>query len=316
LVNAQAFFNAIRSTFGPLSQTQVDGYNALLAGYADSQWQDPRWFAYLLATAWHETDFTMQPVKEAFWETEDWRHRNLRYYPWYGRGFVQLTWATNYERADHELNLIGALTRDPDLALNLSIATKVIFRGMAEGWFTGKKLGDYIFGDTCDYVGSRRIVNGLDKAAAIAVYATKFEKCVKALESDNEKRLGGSTGQVTQEVHPEGDQKAGSAPQGPGGAAGSEDPGSQGGSGGQAAGQGGATGEVRPDAQGTQQVAKGTSMGTFITLLLPMIEKYISDHAQQIEQDVLNEIEKWAESLFTKVNAANPVTPDKTVVSK
>jgi hypothetical protein len=56
-------------------------------------------------------------------------------------------------------------------------------------------------------------------------------------------------------------------------------------------------------------------MGNFITLLLPLIENYISNNLPKIEQDVLNEIEKWAESLFTKVNAANPTTPAKTVVS-
>lgn len=55
-------------------------------------------------------------------------------------------------------------------------------------------------------------------------------------------------------------------------------------------------------------------MGTFITLLLPMIEKYISDNLSTIAPAILNEIEKWAESLFTKVNTANPSTPTKTVV--
>lgn len=181
-MNLKTFFDFIRSQFGPLNQTQVDGYNALLAEYGASGWIDSRWFAYLLATAWHETDFTMQPVREAFWENEAWRERHLRYYPWYGRGFVQLTWATNYERADHELELNDTLIHDPDKALDLDIAARIIFRGMAEGWFTGRKLSDYINNNTCDYVDSRRIINGLDRAAAIAAYAQKFEKCIKAAE--------------------------------------------------------------------------------------------------------------------------------------
>ena len=38
--------------------------------------------AYLLATAFWETARTMQPVDEAFWLSEAWRKKNLRY----GRG--------------------------------------------------------------------------------------------------------------------------------------------------------------------------------------------------------------------------------------
>ena len=48
--------------------------------------------AYVLATAYWETARTMEPVREAFWMSEEWRRANLRYFPWYGRGFVQLTW--------------------------------------------------------------------------------------------------------------------------------------------------------------------------------------------------------------------------------
>lgn len=179
-MNDKAFFDAVR-TFFPTAldqQSQVDGFNALLAEYVASGWTDPRWFAYLLATAWHETDFTMQPVREAFWLSELWREQHLRYWPWYGRGFCQLTWRSNYAKADFELRFSGALLASPDKALELSIAAKVIFRGMDEGWFTGVRLRDHINVTTCDYVPSRRIINGLDKAAAIAAYAVSFAKCL------------------------------------------------------------------------------------------------------------------------------------------
>ena len=52
--------------------------------------------AYVLATVEWETNKTFKPVKEAYWLSEDWRRANLRYYPYYGRGFVQLTWKNNY----------------------------------------------------------------------------------------------------------------------------------------------------------------------------------------------------------------------------
>ena len=55
------FFDHIRETLGPLSQSQVDGINALLAA-TDGMSTDHR--AYVLATAWHETARTMQPITE------------------------------------------------------------------------------------------------------------------------------------------------------------------------------------------------------------------------------------------------------------
>ena len=46
----------------------------------------------VLATVEWETNKTFQPVREAYWLNEDWRRAHLKYYPYYGRGFVQLTW--------------------------------------------------------------------------------------------------------------------------------------------------------------------------------------------------------------------------------
>ncbi len=47
--------------------------------------------------------------------------------------------------------------------------------GMRNGTFTGKKLGGYINGTTCDYTNARRIINRLDQAAKIKGYAINFE---------------------------------------------------------------------------------------------------------------------------------------------
>lgn len=40
--------------------------------------------AYVLATVDWETNKTFKPVKEAYWLSENWRKKNLRYYPFYG----------------------------------------------------------------------------------------------------------------------------------------------------------------------------------------------------------------------------------------
>ena len=107
--------------------------------------QDVRQAAYLLATVWHETNATMQPVKEAYWLSEAWRRQNLSYYPWYGRGYVQLTWEANYKKADQRLKLNGLLLADPDQVMQAEIAAKILVWGCMQGWFSGKKISDYIF---------------------------------------------------------------------------------------------------------------------------------------------------------------------------
>jgi hypothetical protein len=130
----------------------------------------------MLATVKHETAETYLPVREAFWLSEAWRKRNLRYWPWYGRGFVQLTWERNYKLAGAQLGL--DLTTDPDVAMQPVIAYKVMVRGMQQGWFTGVRLADYI-GASTDYRRARLVINGLDKAELIAGYAIKFQHCLE-----------------------------------------------------------------------------------------------------------------------------------------
>lgn len=133
--------------------------------------------AYILATAFWESARTMKPVREAFWLSEQWRKANLRYYPWYGRGFVQLTWEENYIRAGQKLGC--DLTTDPDEAMRPDIAADVLVIGMLEGWFTGKKLPDYITLGRSDFHGARRIVNGTDKAKEIANIARDYDAELK-----------------------------------------------------------------------------------------------------------------------------------------
>lgn len=166
-----AFFNVVRGHFKSLTTEQVAGLETLLKAMRD--WP-VSWVAYGLATADIETAHTFEPVREAFWLDEAYRRR-LRYYPHYGRGYVQLTWPANYARADRELGLGGSLVANLDRAMEPEIAAAVMVRGMTDGWFTGKKLSDYLPGD---YVNARRIINGTDKAKQVAVVAEMFERAL------------------------------------------------------------------------------------------------------------------------------------------
>lgn len=158
-----------------MSINLTTGYTQKLIDHATTHGLLRNQLAYVLATTYHETAFTMKPVKEAYWvkNAEEWRKKNLRYYPWYGRGFVQLTWEDNYKRAGQELNV--DLTTDPDRAMDPDIASDIAIIGMIEGWFTGKKLSDYITLQKSDFVNARRIINGTDKADQIASYARTYD---------------------------------------------------------------------------------------------------------------------------------------------
>ncbi|TRU46724.1 MAG: carboxypeptidase [Microcystis aeruginosa Ma_QC_Ch_20071001_S25D] len=128
--------------------------------------------AYVLATTQWETAQTFQPVREAFWLNEDWRRRNLRYHPYYGRGYVQLTWKTNYQKYGGILGI--DLVNKPDLAMNQNVALFVLVHGFKTGAFTGRKITDYINNHQTDFLNARRCINGTNKMLQIANLAKKF----------------------------------------------------------------------------------------------------------------------------------------------
>jgi putative chitinase len=182
------FYAKVRETVtsGKLTTEQVNGFEAIL-----NEW-DRRaevnhgvygyrgYLSYMLATAYWETNHTMQPVREAYWLSENWRKKNLRYYPWYGRGLVQLTWKYNYEKADKKLGLGGKLIANPDLAMDPSVAVPIMFTGMEEGWFTGKSLADYRENGKQNFKNDRHIINGTDHDGDIASIADHFDAAILA----------------------------------------------------------------------------------------------------------------------------------------
>ena len=177
------FFIQIRSLFGRMSQSQVEGLNSLLDAVGGCLINEA---AYMLATAYHETAHTMQPIEEyGKGRGRDYGKRlkmsrkpySVTLPIYYGRGYVQLTWYENYDKAGRLLKL--DLLRQPELALQADVAAKIMREGMFDGWFTGKKLGEYVGLRTAEYVSARRIINGMDKAQLIAGYAVVFELALR-----------------------------------------------------------------------------------------------------------------------------------------
>jgi hypothetical protein len=186
-MNRAAFYKTVRARLGSLTQAQVDGFEHILTAIDGAPLSHQ---AYMLATAWHETAKTMQPVREAFNLSEDWRRKNLRYYPWYGRGYVQTTWERNYARLDAEaaaagLAKPGEILANPDLAMRPDIAAFALRRGMEEGWYDaqGKTMAQRLpmrgTATRAQYINARYLVNIQDKADDIEDYAQAFERALR-----------------------------------------------------------------------------------------------------------------------------------------
>lgn len=191
LGNGAAFFASVKAAnlLGPsLDQSEVDGVNAILAACGGAGW-GPKWTAYALATADRETGGTMKPIKEwggdhYFWKRYDPKGLNPQIAKrlgntvpgdgvrFCGRGLVQITGRANYAKASAKLGV--DLVGNPSLALQQDIAAKIMIRGMSEGWFTGRRLSDYITAASVDFVNARKVINGLDHAREIASEADHY----------------------------------------------------------------------------------------------------------------------------------------------
>lgn len=187
MINRKNFFDIIRESLfnSVLSQQQVDGMNYLLDTwenyFIDS---DIRWLAYCLATAFHETAYTMQPIEEyGRGSGHDYGKPTGPYSEcYYGRGHVQLTWIANYEKAQERLKDIydvdSPLVEYPHRMLEDEPSALVLFDGSINGWFTGVGLPKYFNANTEDAYNARRVINGTDKADVIAGYYREFKEAL------------------------------------------------------------------------------------------------------------------------------------------
>lgn len=187
------FFDVCRrGVMGPtLDHGEVEGCEIILKAMAGAPLS---WCAYALATAWHETAHTMQPIREMggpaylrrMYDIEGQRPALARKMGntkpgdgarFCGRGYVQLTWRVNYQKAG--LKLGQPLVERPEMAMVPSIAAAIMRHGMTDGWFTGKGFRHYLPASgqarRPQFTSARQIINGMDKAGLIAGYALEFQ---------------------------------------------------------------------------------------------------------------------------------------------
>jgi putative chitinase len=148
---------------GKMSPKQKWGMTLILdALEAALSKNDDRWLAYALGTTYHETAFTMQPIRERggvayFTRMYDPNSsvpsraalaKKMKAQPgdrpiFYGRGFVQVTWRANYSTMGRAFSVdLTSSAAAADKALQPNLAAKIMFKGIIDGIFTGKKLAD------------------------------------------------------------------------------------------------------------------------------------------------------------------------------
>lgn len=205
-INRKFFFDHIRTELfgGKMTAAQVDGLTLLLDVWEADFWNyDDRILAHNLGTVFHETNQTMQPIREkggrAYFIERYWKNLTIRKQlgnlleedavERSGRGFVQLTGRSNDLRATIEIRkqcaqIVAAfqaetgqkfdLILSPAQALHPRIAVAVLYLGTIQGWFTGAKLTKFFNATTEKWVEARAVVNGTDKNKIIADFAKKF----------------------------------------------------------------------------------------------------------------------------------------------
>lgn len=203
---------------GRLTQLQVKAIDLILTACEALKLPLP-FIAYIIATAFHETGGTFSPGKENLNYTASalkkkfsrerisladadrygrkdgqkanqsaianliyggaWGLKNLGNkvfgdgWRYIGRGLVQITGLRNYA--------IFGLDKNPDDAMKIDIAVRILVEGMVKGVFTGKPLANYYDPETGAFnaVAARAVVNGTDKASLIAMH---YDAILPALE--------------------------------------------------------------------------------------------------------------------------------------
>lgn len=219
-IDKPKFYTVYRKQFGTLKQSTVNTLEAIIDVFNQnsSLERDTEKKAYMLATVRHECGPDMQPITENMNYTsasriaQVWPTRftvesakpyvrnpeklgNKVYanrlgnggpetgdgYRYRGRGIgAQFTGKINYEKFSRLFNV--DLVNHPELALDLNLGAKILYKGCTEGLFTGVSLSNYIKPSGVDYKNARRVVNadvGLN-GNKIAILARKFEDIINS----------------------------------------------------------------------------------------------------------------------------------------
>lgn len=177
----------------PISDSQVLGFNAILK-VLNEEGSTKTEASYILATALHETNRKMLPKvedeSEEFYKdmydiegvrkTTALRLGNTKSgdgEKYKQRGFITILGKSNYKAFEDLLKV--PLIEEPDLLVNVDVASRALVKGMLEGTYTGLYLSKYINNRHVDYTNARRVTKGVEGAKKIAMLAQQLERAIK-----------------------------------------------------------------------------------------------------------------------------------------
>ncbi len=205
-MNLATFFSKIRVSLfgGKLTTSQVSNIEHILKAFNEVGDGREKTLAYALATAYHEVGSNMTPVREGFASTDkEARAKVLKLrrayanpippynHVYYGRGYVQLTWAKNYQASIKDAGI--DIFRYPDEVLKPEIGAKLLILGLQDGRWNGRGKGISFYlpdNGPDDKMNARRTVNITDRWSTIAGYYDKFLEAIRSAGGISEKEEG------------------------------------------------------------------------------------------------------------------------------
>ncbi|MFB2937623.1 hypothetical protein ACE1B6_20435 [Aerosakkonemataceae cyanobacterium BLCC-F154] len=187
----ETFFNNYAKELGYLSPqgkaalTQIFNFLG-----KDKDIRNIRHIAYILATIKYKTNNTYIPGIESEELGKQYENREdlgndkpgdgSRYR---GRGYIHITGKENYTKMSKVLNFQGTdndLVQHPDKAADPQIAYRILMYNLNTGYFTGRKLSEFITDNNVDYLNARQVIDRkFDRATEIANNAQKFEMILR-----------------------------------------------------------------------------------------------------------------------------------------
>jgi len=174
LIDKEYFWNNLSKPILPLSQSQKSNIDKIIDYYDENSMMNLRCFASLLAQIRVESANTYNSIRE---------YGSYKYFKyligklgiktlqqaWEYRGFghIQITGIINFnnfteilsEKYGEFVNVWKIANDNVDTNYRFKISLDIAFIGCENGYFTGKKLGDYFTDSKTDWFNARRVVN-------------------------------------------------------------------------------------------------------------------------------------------------------------
>lgn len=179
----EKFFVEYQKLFGKMQQQHHEGLRFLLFKLQQShRINSLAKHSCTLANVKWETAHTFQPITE-YGSISYLKARP--YFPYIGRGYIQLTWLSNYKKFGKKLNI--DLVENPSLANKPEYAWLIMEMGMTDNYgikdpdFTKYTLEDFINAEKTDYLNARKIINpkDYDSYKPIEELSYQFESILK-----------------------------------------------------------------------------------------------------------------------------------------